>query len=74
MTNEIDEAEEAWFMERLAPDYHKSHGGLVVETKSGKGQTKNGDPAIKDKIPVYLDDGRKILCSPQNIKLIGYWD
>ena len=48
--------------------------GYVVETKSGKGKTYNSDKPINGKIPVTLDNGKKILCSPENISIIGFWD
>jgi hypothetical protein len=46
----------------------------VVETKSGKGYTKHSDKPENGKIPVYLESGRKILCSPENVKIIGFKD
>lgn len=48
--------------------------GRVVETKSGKGKTKNEDQPVNGKIIVYLDAGGKILCDPKNIIVIGLWD
>jgi len=48
--------------------------GKVVETNSGRGKTDNKEPFINGKIIVVLDSGRKILCSVENIKTIGYWD
>ncbi len=48
--------------------------GKIVETKQGKGQTKNSDKLFNGKIFVYLENGKKILCSPENIKLIGFYD
>lgn len=48
--------------------------GKIVETNSGRGRTKNGDQPLDGKIIVYLDDGRKILCDPKNVKKIGYWN
>jgi len=48
--------------------------GKIVKTKSGKGQTDNNEQPVKGKIIVTLDSGSKILCSPQNIEIIGYWD
>ena len=44
--------------------------GKIVETKLGRGQTKNGDKPVNGKIIVYLDNGKKILCDPKNIKPI----
>ncbi len=49
--------------------------GKVVKTKSGKqGRTKNGDKTVKGKIKVYLDDGKLLLCSPENLTPLGFWD
>lgn len=48
--------------------------GKIVETKRGRGRTKNGDNPVNGKIRVYLDDDKKILCAPHNITIIGYWD
>jgi len=48
--------------------------GKIVETMFGKGQTKNEDKPVGGKILIYLDNGKKILCSPKNLKLIGFWD
>jgi len=60
---------EDWFIEKL-----ESGSGMLVETKFGNGITKNEDPDINGKVPVYLNDGRKVLCSIQNIKVIGFYD
>ena len=48
--------------------------GRIVETKLGKGQTNNNDKPVNGKILVYLTDGRKIICDPKNIKIVGLWD
>ena len=61
---------EDWFNEKIT----SSNGGTIVETKLGKGTTKNDDNPINGKVPVYLNDGRKVLCSIQNIKIIGFYD
>jgi hypothetical protein len=60
---------EDWFNEKLT-----SGSGTLVETKLGQGVTKNEDNPINGKVPVYLNDGRKVLCSIQNIKIIGFYD
>ena len=52
----------------------KKESGRIVETKLGRGKTINGDISVDGKIPVYLDDGRKLLCSIENIKVIGFYD
>ena len=46
--------------------------GLVVETKFGIGFTKNQDAPVRGKIPVYLKDGRNVLCNLENIKHVGF--
>ncbi len=48
--------------------------GKVVEVKSGKGKTDNKDQPVNGKVIVYLDKGGKVLCTPENIKLVGFWD
>ncbi len=54
--------------------FNKCMSGKIVETKQGKGQTKNSDKLFNGKIFVYLENGKKILCSYENIKLIGFYD
>jgi hypothetical protein len=60
---------EDWFNEKLT-----SGSGTLVQTKLGRGITKNEDNPINGKVPVYLNDGRKVLCSVQNIKIEGFYD
>ncbi len=48
--------------------------GKIVETKLGVGQTEDKDKPVNGKILVYLGNGKKVLCDPKNIKLIGFWD
>ncbi len=60
------------FMEKL--DNQTKGSGTMVETKLGPGVTKNEDNPINGKVPVYLNDGRKVLCRLQNIKVIGFYD
>lgn len=50
------------------------HTGKLVQTKLGDGYTKNDDALINGKVPVYLTDGRKVLCNPEKLKVIGYYD
>lgn len=52
----------------------KNNSGYIVETKFGKGYTKHSDSMKNDKILVYLNDGRKIFCSPDKLKIIGFKD
>ena len=53
----------------------------IVQTKSGKkGYVYNDDPIVGEKVKVYVVDGdfvetgEKILCSPENLKVIGFKD
>ena len=48
--------------------------GFLVKTKFGQGRTKHSDKTIQGKLPVYLDNGQRVLLNPNNIKLIGYID
>lgn len=51
------------------------NSGYIVQTKSGKtGQTRHSDRPVNGKIPVYLENGSMILCSPENLKKIGFVD
>lgn len=63
---------EDWFLEKISQEGHAS--GTLVQTKFGPGYTKNEDSAVYGKVPVYLNDGRKILCSMENITVIGFYD
>lgn len=60
---------EDWFIEKL-----DNGAGTIVETKLGPGITKNEDKPVNGKIPVYLNDGRKVLCSIENIQIVGFYD
>lgn len=70
--SDFNEEGEHYFVQKLMT--HERVSGMIVETKLGRGQTKNNDTTFEGKIPVYLDDGRKILCKPENIKRIGFYD
>lgn len=49
--------------------------GRIVKTKTGiRGVLYNVDTEINGKYPVYLDNGLKMLCSQENLKLIGFID
>ena len=52
----------------------RNGSGFLVETKLGAGRTYHNEKAINNKIPVFLNDGRKVLCSSENIKIIGFID
>ncbi len=47
--------------------------GRIVETKSGKGRTVSSEKPVRGKIIVHLDSGEKILCSKENITVLGYY-
>lgn len=48
--------------------------GAIVDTKFGPGITKNSDRLVKGKVLVYLTDGRNVMCSKNNIKIVGFYD
>jgi hypothetical protein len=50
------------------------HSGKIVKTKLGDGYTINSDKLIQGKVVVYLEDGRKVLCSPEKLVFIGFYD
>lgn len=53
----------------------KKSAGMLVETKHGIGYTKNTDKLINGKQPVYLSQNEaKILCDPDKLKVVGYYD
>jgi hypothetical protein len=49
-------------------------GGKIVEVKSGQGKTYNSEKPIRGKVVVHLEDGKKMLCAPENINIVGHWD
>lgn len=61
-----------WWCDRLSGEHAGS--GFRVETKFGMGRTYHKDEPIFGKVPVYLDDGRKVLVDPENIVIKGYID
>lgn len=52
----------------------RNGSGYLVETKFGNGRVYHKESLINGKIPVFFEDGRKILFSEQNLKLIGFVD
>ena len=53
----------------------KSNGsGYIVKTKTGVGKTYHSHKLIGGKKQVFLNDGRKVLCSPENLKVVGFID
>ena len=70
--NNVDD-EEGWFIDRLIN--RNKNAGKLVETRSGhKGIVKSSEPIINGKVAVHLFDGGRILCRPQNLKVIGFSD
>lgn len=71
------EEEMKWEFEcaqRLVGMPSKNSGNLVI-TKTGlTGRTYNHEEHINGKVRVYLSNGKKMLCSPQNLKLTGFID
>jgi hypothetical protein len=50
------------------------HTGKIVRTKLGEGYTINSEKLVHGKVVVYLEDGRKVLCDPEKLKLVGFYD
>ncbi len=48
--------------------------GYLVKTKYGSGRTKHSDQPVQGKLPVYLDNGQRVLLNAKNIKLTGFID
>lgn len=78
--SEINEEEEAWFLQRLTgvrlekgPKMYPS-GKIVTHPVHGQGRTNDYDPHPGGKVPVYFEGGLKILCNPQTITVIGFVD
>lgn len=72
LINELDE-DEIWFIQKMITEHNGA--GRLVETKLGiKGRTYNSQELINGKFQVHCVDGSKILCSPENLKLIGFID
>lgn len=52
----------------------KKGAGHLVETKFGIGRTFHSDDMVNGKICVYLAEGKKMLCRPENLKHLGHVD
>ncbi len=54
----------------------KKNTGYLVETKTGKtGKIYHKEKFINDKVIVHVDKYEKpILCEPESIKIVGYFD
>ncbi len=50
------------------------NAGYAVKTKSGNGRTYHHQGLVNGKVPVFLEDGTRMLCNPDNIECIGYID
>lgn len=54
---------------------NKGRKGRIVETQSEVlGVLYNDEDSINGKLQVHCEDGKKLLCSPENLKLRGYFD
>ena len=61
-------------VEKLTAEHKSINGGKIVQTVSGIGITKNTDQTKNYKILVYLSYDKKMLCSPDKLKIIGFFD
>lgn len=53
----------------------KRGSGYIVETKDGKsGRTYHSEQLVNEKVQVFLDDGTKLLCASENLKVKGFID
>lgn len=56
----------------------EGNSGKIVETKTGKrGYVYNNRPIVNGKVAVYLinDDSKlPILCAPDSLKIVGFFD
>lgn len=51
------------------------NSGYVVKTKKGLyGHTLHSDSILDGKVFVYLDNGTKMMCNPDNLIVTGYRD
>lgn len=69
--NELAE-DDIWYIKRVVEG--NDNAGYLVEAKSGKGRTYHNKELVNDKVQVFLDDGRKMLCAPEKLKVIGFID
>lgn len=69
--NQLTE-DDIWYMRRVVEG--NDNAGYLVEARSGKGRTYHNKDMVNGKVQVFLDDGRKMLCSPEKLKLIGFVD
>lgn len=61
------------YLERMMG--RNKNAGYVVETQSGlRGRTWHDRELINGKVQVQLDNGQKMLCSPDKLKTIGFID
>jgi len=49
--------------------------GCIVTTATGlTGRTYNKEDLVNGKVCVYLEDNKKMLCTPSKLKVIGFID
>jgi hypothetical protein len=68
------EAREAILAANAGYSSIRKGSGYLVQTKHGKGRTFHVESLVNGKIPVFLSDGRKLLCNPDNVEFIGFVD
>ncbi len=59
---------------KLMANNNKNAGQIVVTKTNKTGRIYNNEEPINGKIRVYLVDGSKMLCSPENLKVVGFVD
>lgn len=73
MTNtKTIEAWEIQHVERML--FGSPDSGYVVQTKAGTGRTYHKHNLHFGKMQVFLDNGTKMLCRPENLTVIGFID
>ena len=66
----------SWDIEQLQRLIHgNKNAGKIVQTNSGlKGRTYNKESLVNGKICVYCENGTKLLCDPNSLKVTGFID
>ena len=67
--------DEIWFIRKFILQEEQGAGRLVKHNKSGTmGRIFNHHQMVNGKYQVYLVDGTKMLCAPENLTLKGFID
>ena len=62
-------------LQNFPPLKMKRGSGCIVETKDGKsGRTYHSEKLVNEKVQVFLDDGTKLLCASETLKVKGFID